>query len=96
MEHEFVLKDLIDKALRSFNFDESIVVDRVTNAYRDAVGPFLTKLTRAVHYEVSTHTLKVTLASPALKNELTYKTTDLIEAINSRIGRAEVKRIVLC
>ncbi len=89
------LGDLIDAALRRYNFDESITRNRVEQAYNDVVGEFIVKLTRAVCYDTRFHTLKVTLASPALKNELTYKLSDLTSAINNSLGRVEVKKIVL-
>lgn len=95
MSHEYTLKDLIDAALKRYNFEESIVVEHVEQAYRDTVGDFIVKLTRAVNYDTRSHTLKVTLSSPALKNELTYKITDLINAINKRLGNQEVRKIVL-
>lgn len=95
MKHEYTLKDLIDAALRRYNFDESIKVERVEQAYRDTVGEFLVKLTRAVNYDVQSHTLKVTLSSPALRNELSYKITDLKNAINKRLGKEEVKKVML-
>ena len=86
---------MIDAALRRYNFDESIKVERVEQAYRDTVGEFLVKLTRAVNYDVHSHTLKVTLSSPALRNELSYKITDLKNAINKRLGKEEVKKVML-
>lgn len=95
MAHEYTLKDLIDAALRKYNFDDSITVERVEQAYRDTVGEFIVMLTRAVNYETQSHTLKVTLSSPALKNELTYKITDLMNAINKKLGKSEVRKIVL-
>ena len=95
MSHEFLLKDLIDPALREYSFDESIVRNRVEEAYRQVVGEFIVKLTRNVNYNCSTHTLKVVLSATALKNELSYKTTDLINAINDNLGHEEVKKIVL-
>lgn len=94
-QHEYTLKDLIDAALRKYNFDESITVERVEQAYRDTVGEFIVKLTRAVNYDMRSHTLKVTLSSPALKNELSYKITDLREAINKKLGKEEVRKVVL-
>lgn len=95
MTHEHTLKDLIDAALKKYNFDESIVIERVEQAYRDTVGEFIVMLTRAVNYDVSSRTLKVTLSSPALKNELTYKITDLTDAINKKLGKEEVRKIML-
>ena len=93
--HEHTLKDLIDAALRKYNFDESIIVERVEQAYRDTVGEFIVMLTRAVNYDIRSHTLKVTLSSPALKNELSYKLTDLTNAINKKLGNEEVRKILL-
>lgn len=95
MGHEYTIKDLIDAALRRYNFDESISQGKVEQAYRDVVGEFIVKLTRSVKYEPATHTLKVVLSVPALKNELTYKTTDLIAAINRKLDSNEVWKLLL-
>ena len=95
MSHEYKLKDLIDAALRSYSFDESITRGQVEQAYRDVVGEFIVKLTRSVRYDPANHTLRVVLSVPALKNELTYKTTDLIASINKRLDRDEVQKLLL-
>ena len=95
MSHEYTIKDLIDAALRKYNFDDSITRGQVEQAYREVVGEFIVKLTRSVKYEPATHTLKVVLSVPALKNELSYKTTDLISAINKKLDSDEVKKLML-
>lgn len=95
MSHEYTIKDLIDAALRRYNFDDSVTRGQVEQAYREVVGQFLVQLTRSVRYDVATKTLKVVLSSPALKNELTYKTGDLIAAINKKLGREEVAKLLL-
>lgn len=95
MANEQSIKELIDAALRRYNFDESITKGHVEQTYRDVVGEFIVKLTRSVYYDARNHTLKIVLSAPALKNELTYKTSDLIASINSRLGSEEVKKIVL-
>lgn len=95
MSHEYTIKDLIDAALRRYNFDDSVTRGQVEQAYREVVGQFLVQLTRSVRYDVATKTLKVVLSSPALKNELTYKTCDLIAAINQKLGREEVAKLLL-
>lgn len=95
MGHEFTIKDLIDAALRRYNFDGSITRGQVEQAYRDVVGQFIVQLTRSVQYDPMSHTLRVTLSVPALKNELTYKVTDLINAINQKLGHEEVKKLLL-
>lgn len=95
MSHEYALKDLIDAALRSYSFDVSITRGQVEQAYRDVVGEFIVKLTRSVRYDPATHTLRVVLSVPALRNELTYKVSDLIAAINKKLDRDEVQKILL-
>jgi hypothetical protein len=47
-----------------------------------------------VSYNTEKSTLYVVLSSPALKNELTYKTNDLCSAINNKLGDEVVKKIV--
>lgn len=93
--HEYTIKDLIDAALRRYNFDESITKERVERTYCKVVGEFIVKLTRSVYYDTRSKTLKVVLSAPALKNELSYKVSDLCTSINNELGREEVKRIVL-
>ena len=88
------MKELIEAALRSCNFDATIRKGEVEQAYRDAVGEFIEKLTRRVSYDSVSRTLRVVLSSPALKNELSFKSGDLMKAINGRLGREEVVRIV--
>ena len=81
--------------MRRYSFDESITREHVVQAYRQVVGEFIVKLTRTVVYDTSTHTLRVTLSAPALKNELTYKLSDLRDSINAHLGADEVQKIVL-
>lgn len=95
MQHEFSMKDLVNAALREYNFNDSITSERVVQAYREVVGEFLDKLTRSVHYDTTSHTLKVVFASPALKNEISYKVSDLIASINKRLGENEVRKLLL-
>ena len=94
MEHEYSIKDLIDVALKRYNFDESITQGKVEQAYRDVVGVFIVKLTRSVKYDRDSHTLNVVLASPALKNELMYKVSSLKDSINNQLGKKEVWTIM--
>lgn len=94
--HEFTIGDLIEAALRRYSFNESITREQVEQAYRHVVGDFIVKLTRSVHYDVCTHTLHVSFAAPALRQELSYKVSDLIKAINDRLHSAVVEKIVFC
>ena len=92
----YSMKELIDAALRSCNFDETLTKESVEKAYRDVVGEFISKLTRSVSYNTKNHTLFVELASAALKQEISYKCSDLCDAINRQLGKDEVKTLKLC
>ncbi len=94
--HEYTIGDLIEVALRRYNFNESVTREQVEKAYRNVVGDFIVRLTRSVHYDVHTRTLRVALAAPALRQELSYKTSDLLSAINDRLRSQMVERIVFC
>ena len=89
------MKELIDAALKRYNFTSSITREEVEQAYRLVVGEFIVKLTRSVHYDTRSHTLRVELSAAALKNELSYKTTDLVNAINKKLGNDEVVKLIL-
>lgn len=94
MAKEKSMRELVDAALRRYNFDATITRGHVAIAYREVVGEFIAKLTRSVSYNTDSHTLTVRLSAAALKNELTYKTSDLIAALNRQLGADEVQHIV--
>ena len=79
------------------NMDMDTVVDEadVRNAYNKVVGEFVAKLTRKVRYDAATHTLYVTLASAALKQEVSLKRNDLMKKINETIGREVLRSLVI-
>ncbi len=94
MSHEYNLKPLLDAILKRCNMTDYATREQVTAAYNEVVGPFLVQLTRSLNYQYESHTLVVSLASPALRQELTYKTSDLIAAINKKLNKREVWKII--
>lgn len=89
------MDELVDGALRQFSFDATVVRGQVESAYRKVVGPFLVKLTTHLYYESQTHVLYVTVASPAMRQEMQQKVGDLLKAINAQLGKAHVRYLVL-
>ena len=89
------LGDILGQALRRYNFDETITQAQVKEAYSQVVGPMLTKLTYSLHFDPTTHILHLRLASPALRQEYSYKLTDLMQAINDKLHSPVVQRITL-
>lgn len=89
------ISELLADALRQYNFDATVDKSLVFNAYRNVVGEFLMKLTWKIDFQPQTGELFLKLGSPSMKQEFSYKLTDLINAINKRVGSNAVKKIIL-
>ncbi len=89
------IKELMAQAFHEFHLDDTLIRGQVEQAYRETVGELVTKLTYTVRYSPESHILYLRYASPALRQEMNYKITDLINAINTRLNRQEVQKIVV-
>lgn len=88
------IKDVLDAMFGKLHMDSPLRQEKVKAAYFDVVGELISKMTVDLSYNTQFHVLYVFLRSAALRQELTYKTTDLIAAINRQLGMEEVKKIV--
>ncbi|MBQ2508382.1 MAG: DUF721 domain-containing protein [Bacteroidales bacterium] len=87
--------DLLADALRQYNFNTTVDKEMVFLAYRNVVGEFLMKMTWKIDFKPESGILFLKLGSPSMKQEFSYKLTDLQNAINKRVGSDVVKKIVL-
>lgn len=92
MQHARPLTDFLKLAYRRLNLDEAMLEMDVRNAYKGVVGDMIFKLTLSLKFERGV--LKVKLASPALRNELSYRIEDLARRINDTLGAVVVTKIV--
>lgn len=92
--HEHNISDLVDFVLKRIGYSEIAVSSQVEVAYRKTVGEMINKFTYSCKYESQTRVLYCHIASPALRQELTMRTSKLVEAINRQLGRAEVQHIL--
>jgi len=90
--NEHTLQDLLKKAYHRLDMDDTANEIEVKYTYSKVVGDFINRLTYSVKFNKGTLTLSI--ASPALKQELFYKRTSLAERINDAIGRTVVNKIV--
>ena len=65
----------------------------VRKAYEDLAGNLITSLTQSFNMQGTTLYLRV--ATPTLRHELLMRRSTLMRAINCRLGREAVKRIVV-
>ena len=89
--NEHTLQDLLKKAYRSLDMDDTVDVMEVRNAYHKVVGDLISRLTWSVRYDAGV--LTVALASAALRQELTFRKEGLAARINEVLGRPVVKSI---
>jgi predicted nucleic acid-binding Zn ribbon protein len=85
------LKQLIGEMLKASGMERKYTELDIAEAYRQAVGAFISRKTREI--KVREKTLVIYLDSGALKEELTHQKTILIKTINERIGKVVIEQI---
>lgn len=89
--NEHTLQDLLKKAYRRLDMDETVMEMEVKRAYNSTVGDLISRLT-SVRY--SQGTMTVSVASAALRQELWHRRDSLAARINDTLGKPAVKKIV--
>lgn len=90
--NEHTLQDLLRRAYKRLDMTEAVTEMEVKAAYKKVVGDLISRLTWEIHFKDGT--LKVSIASPGLKQELWYRRESLTGKINDTLGRTVIKRIV--
>ena len=90
--NEHTLQDLLKKAYRRLDMDETVMEIDVKRAYVSVVGDLINRLTQSVRFADGTMT--VSLASAALRQELWQRRESLAGRINDIVGKTVVKKIV--
>lgn len=90
--NEHTLQELLRKAYRRLDMDDAADEMEVRRAYGAVVGDFISRLTTSVSF--SHGTLTVMIVSAALKQELFYRRSSLMQKINEALGCQTVQKIV--
>lgn len=90
--NEHTLQDLLKRAYRSLDMEETVTEIEVKTVYERVVGDLITKLTWKIRFKNGT--LALSVASAALRHELWYRRDSLMEKINEQLGRKVVHNIV--
>jgi predicted nucleic acid-binding Zn ribbon protein len=93
MSKEKPLKEVIDKLLRAYGYQDQLDEIDLINAYEDITGKMFANHTKQIYYK--NKILYVYLDSAALKQELSYMKTTVILKLNQVIGRKIVEDIVI-
>jgi hypothetical protein len=86
------LSSLIRKILRNPKLSERLDKLDVLEVWNDIIGPNLQKY--VTDSKVYKGKLFIKLKSSTLRNEFSYKKTDLIKQINSRLGKRIITDII--
>lgn len=90
--NEQPLGEVIRELLSNYRLEGKLQKARIIEAWPKVTGPMITKHTRDLYFKGSK--LFVKLDSPALKTELSYSKTRIMEELNKVVGEEVIKDIV--
>ena len=83
----------MERFFKRYELTDTASEMRVERIYRALVGDTISRLTLKISYKKGT--LRLRLASAALRQEITFRKERLRQAINDQLGSEEVQKIVL-
>ena len=86
------LQDYLKVVYKKLDVEDVVSGAEVVTAYKEIVGDLIGKLSQNIKF--TDGLLYVTIASAALRQELSYKRQSLTEKINQKIGGNRLKDIV--
>ena len=86
------MQDLLKKAYHRLDMDDTVREMEVVRVYKAVVGDLISRLSTTVRF--SQGVLTVQLASAALRQELVYRHTSLMDKINDSLGYPAVKKTI--
>lgn len=88
MKNLYTLQDVLSEVYRDLDLEEKVGIYEIKQAYREVMGSLVVKMTLSLTVEGKT--LNVKLASPALRQELSMRKTNLIAQINNKLASKAV------
>lgn len=88
MKNLYTLQDVLSEVYRDLDLEEKVGIYEIKQAYREVMGSLIVKMTLSLTVEGKT--LNVKLASPALRQELSMRKTNLIAQINNKLASKAV------
>jgi predicted nucleic acid-binding Zn ribbon protein len=86
------LGEVIHQLLASYNLEGKVKQARIIEAWPEVTGSMITNHTRDLY--IKGRTLFVKLDSPALKTELSYSKSQIIDNLNEAAGGKVIRDIV--
>jgi predicted nucleic acid-binding Zn ribbon protein len=86
------LGEVIKELLNQYKLESKLKQARLIEAWPEVTGDMITRHTRDLY--IKGKTLFVRLDSPALKNELSYSSSDIVMKLNEAVGEEVITKIV--
>jgi predicted nucleic acid-binding Zn ribbon protein len=91
--NEYTLKEALNEMLKTYRLDTKLSETQVVNAWEEVMGPVIGKYTKEVRMRDGV--LYITMTSAAVKQELSYRRTEIAQQLNEACGSEIVKEIVI-
>lgn len=91
--NEYTLKQALDEMLKVYRLDTRLHETKVVNAWEKVMGSVINKYTKEVR--VRDGVLYVTLTSAAVKQELSYRRTEIAQQLNAECGADIIREVVI-
>ncbi len=88
MKNLYTLQDVLSEVYRNLDLEDKVGIYEIKQAYREVMGSLVVKMT--ISLKVEGKTLNVKLASPALRQELSMRKTNLVAQINNKLASKAV------
>jgi predicted nucleic acid-binding Zn ribbon protein len=89
----YTLREAIEELLKTYRLDTGIDQVKAIRAWEQIMGPVISRYTR--HISINDRTLYVEITSAALREELSYGKTRIIDLINDAVGSKVIDHVVL-
>ena len=93
MTKERNIKDVINAMYDKYRMNQKITEVKLVNAWAEITGPLISKHTSEI--KLVNKTLYLKFDNAPLKNEMMYRRTSIIEAVNRELGENTVEKIFI-
>ena len=90
--NEQTIKEVIQELLDAYRLSDGLQETRLVHSWDKVAGEYVARNTESAY--IKNKVLFIKLKSPALKNELSYAKTKLIESLNKAVNQEVIQEIV--
>lgn len=90
--NEQSLKEVIDEMLKAYKLDGRLSEVRLINSWEKVVGKMIARHTKDLY--ISRRKLYITLDSAALRDELSYARTKILNMLNEEAGTEVIEEVI--